>query len=719
MTRRIHTTEQDLWIIDGVRYGVAETNSEGVVLIELEGARRARSFTHQELADLLASGDADFKRNAFAPETAACSQMSPVESVADLDRDDQLLMLWRLAYVMAFLSREKAGEVVRTFRSTTAILPDLEREVDQQEAHRQHITAKAKRAGKKCYKRTAPGATTLLAWVRRWEKSGRDPRSLIPRTHRSGNRRTRFPVLVEKAVSEGIKAYASFQRPTIRDVTKKVRETVRKLNREREAVGLEPYSLPSNRTIARRISRLDPFATYAQRYGAAAAVRKFGAYEDGIKASFPMGRLETDEWKVDVLTVVDQIGALESLSDEVRKTLETTRLWLYVGICCATRCIVGMHLADQPNGADAVRLLSLMTRDKTDLARAAGCESPWHQGGGLGLVSADLGPAFVDETFQVSLLALGGMIASPPGDKPWLRPKIERVFRTFGTQIMPKLAGRTFSNPKERGDYPSEDLAVHTKETLMRILTIHVVDIYHNSPHQGLGGETPADCWERLSAKWGSLPYPGAIQRAAVFGNETERKLTGRGVTVCGINYVCGYLRDLHKRAHGDVVRVRANPEDLGFVLVWNGKGWVQAHAIQPCFEGVSLGQWRLASRELGLRYGQRAELRQDVVERALRKVEEINAEQIEKFNVTIPFLTPEDLAREERQLHLGLTIRPQDQPSIDLPKSPDAIGSEVPLGDRAPDLFNPHPDETPNTTPEEPDNNEDKGRSWGMEDDE
>lgn len=554
------------------------------------------------------AGQSSIQRDFFNPDKAVCNTESPVENLGDLDREMLKLVLWRNDFVDHVLRLEAAGVRLRTPYGLRKLLPDIVREVEGREKMRQKHSNIAKRAGRKSYQRTPPSPSTLFEWIRRKEKSGGDPRSLIPRTHRSGNRRTRFCAVVEGQISLGIQYYASFQRPSIRQTTSRVLNKLKADNKERSANGRSRLTLPSKRSIARRIARLDPYATYAQRFGAAAANRKFGAHEDGVKVSFLMERVEIDEWKVDLLTLLDGIGALDGISDTTRRALETQRLWLYLAIDCATRCVVGMHLCDTPNGTDAVRLLSLMTRDKTDLARAAGCEGTWHQGGGFGIVAADLGPAFVDKQFQTAIFDLLGKLILPPGGLPWLRARVERIFRSFGTQLMPLLAGRTFSNPQERGDYDAELLAAHTRESLMRILTIHVVDIYHNTSHRGLKGETPANCWERLSSKLGTLPFPSAIQRAAVFGIKLERKVKGSGITVYGIDYVCNYLREAHKRISDLTVQIKTNPENLGWVMVWTGSKWVQARAIQKCFDGVSLGQWRQASRELGLKYAMQNE---------------------------------------------------------------------------------------------------------------
>ena len=42
---------------------------------------------------------------------------------------------------------------------------------------------------------------------------------------------------------------------------------------------------------------------------------------------------------------------------------------------------------------------------------------------------------------------------------PEMKGAVERIFRTLAKDLIHELPGTTFSNPKERGDYPSEKLA--------------------------------------------------------------------------------------------------------------------------------------------------------------------------------------------------------------------------------------------------------------------
>ena len=56
---------------------------------------------------------------------------------------------------------------------------------------------------------------------------------------------------------------------------------------------------------------------------------------------------------------------------------------------------------------------------------------------------------------------------------------------------MPLLAGRTFFDTVDRGDYPSEMLACLCEDDLIKVLLTYIVDIYHNQPHGSLKARNP------------------------------------------------------------------------------------------------------------------------------------------------------------------------------------------------------------------------------------
>lgn len=88
------------------------------------------------------------------------------------------------------------------------------------------------------------------------------------------------------------------------------------------------------------------------------------------------------------------------------------------------------------------------------------------------------------------------------------------MFGTFATKLIPRLSGRTFSNTVERGDYDSVARAALNPEEFCSVLVRYIVDVYHRSPHSGLDGETPLDCWNRLVEKFGVQPPPTSVAGA-------------------------------------------------------------------------------------------------------------------------------------------------------------------------------------------------------------
>jgi putative transposase len=232
----------------------------------------------------------------------------------------------------------------------------------------------------------------------------------------------------------------------------------------------------------------------------------------------------------------------------------------------------------------------------------------------------------------------------------------------------------------ERGDYPSEHLASLNDEALMQILTLYVVDVYHNTPHRGLNGETPNNCWDRLSKQIGIVPKLAEATRRRAFGERDRRTVTGRGVEKFGIDYACPALQHVFLHSHEREVDIRYSLEDLGWILVHVDGKWHPARAIQKCFEGVSFEEWQRTARELRLRYRAEAQLNEAVVAQALSKIMEINAREQARFGNVLKAQTPAGLKRARDDLFVGLSIIPeQSEEDFDLPPDPDLFGHVVP----------------------------------------
>ncbi len=686
MIPQMRITYDDRLVVGWKSYRLIERSKTGYSFEETDGQGRTIFYGADELRELLKRHDVLLELGYLRAETQRIQRQSNVDLVGALDEKIRSVVLWRHAYCDVFLQYHARGEVKKCERSIAGFRPMLEQHVNAQ-AQAAQSAWKLPRAGKNRLYRDPPCARTLLAWVRRYESAGNSPLALIPGTHRSGNRKDRFCLESLRFIGEALQVYLTRQRLSKRQVARHCTELFRRANEARSIAGLPLLTVPSKRKIERALGKLDPYSTYAHRHGIDAANRKFMLYEDGIKASYPMERIEIDEWRVDLITILAERGALDHLTPDELALLPRGRRWLYLAIDCASRCVLGMRLAETPNSDDAVALLADVTRDKSQLARAAGCQSHWHHHGGLSTVATDLGAAFVDDSFRAAIFDAQGTPETPTGGLPQLRARVERIFGTFGTSLLPHLAGRTFSNPQERGDYPSEAMASISDDVLMQMLILYVVDVYHNQPHRGLAGETPNNCWKRLAADMGVTPDVPEITRRRAFGRRLVRTVSGKGVRVFGIDYNCSALQQFHLHSHETDVELRIDLTNLGWIVVCVHDKWHAAHAIQKCFEGVNFDDWEAAARDIRLKHRAEAHLAERSVARAIIKIIELNRQSEARFGTELKALTPAGLGRGKEDLFLGLSIEPEDDDGFDLPQETDLFGHVIP-GVDAEDAF-------------------------------
>lgn len=512
-----------------------------------------------------------------------------------------------------------------------------------------------RRAGAKLVSRKLPCAKTILRWLRAYEEGGYDPLALLPRTHRCGNRGLRWCHRTEAMASEVIELYASTQRPTKRQAALEVRNLIKAENQRRRSEGMTELAVPSERSLLRRLSLADPYYIYARRWGIDAANRKFNLFETGVEALFPGERVEMDENRLDVISLLALARILDHLPSEQVERLKGRR-WLYVAKDCATKCILAMRLAETPNAQDAIRTLRDVFHDRTAYALAAGCESPWDQVAGIGTLVTDQGSAFISEEFRAVTQSAGITLHYPQGAQPHLRGNVESSFHTVGHKLMPLLSGRTFFSPVERADYPSEQLACLDDDDLIRILLTFVVDIYHNEPHGSLKGETPANCWKRLAAEPGLLPVPDGLTLRKAFGRPMTRRLRGDGVLFSGLSYSCDALREAFLHSPERDVEIRADLFDLGWIAVKVGTAWHAATCSHRGFDGMRYTDWQEACRALRIQHRRAAALSEELVHRAVARISETNRAAALRMQLTPFHVTEAEIARNEKALHFSLT---------------------------------------------------------------
>lgn len=642
--------------LGSLSYRLQSQNEKGLILRQVDAPDIHVSYQFDEFRELLASGAARLRRRALTQERAASRLLMQHEYLSLLPQKQREKVLWQEQYCCVFLRYLAERKVTRNHRRIAEVLPQMHAEVSEFTSQGRDCGRK-KRADGVTTLFNRPSPSTLLRWVRAFENGGCEIASLFPKVRATGKGDRRLSVEIEALISMAISEYLTDQRITKALVYENVRDLIMQRNIERLAQGKDPLRTPALRTVRNRIAALDPFSVYASRHSLAAARKKYCFYETGTGAQEPLERVEIDEWKVDLITLLVSTGMLNELTKEQISKIGRGRRWLYVAIDCATRCIMGMRIAETPNYKDAIRTLEDVTRDKTDLARAAGCESTWDQHGSIVEVVADQGAAFKSEQFRAAARDIGASRANPGGGMPWLRGADERVNGTFSTALTPLLSGRTFLSPKERGDYNSVANSALTDDDLIQALIVFVVDVYHNRPHSALFGETPANCWRRLAEQTPPYAPPDLATRLAAFGEEMERVVAGNGVTILGISYNCEALRQFHLHNHAHKVKVRIDPENLGHASVCIDDTWHIVDPLLPNLEGVSVSEWRCVIAKIRHRNATQTKLSEAIVWRGLSKIRAINDCAMKLARLSPRKVSASDIERTERELVIGLTV--------------------------------------------------------------
>lgn len=377
------------------------------------------------------------------------------------------------------------------------------------------------------------------------------------------------------------------------------------------------------------------------------AAKKFAQVETGLSAQYVGEIVEVDEWKIDVLSMFAESGLLAGLSKEQLKSVEVGRRWLYLAIDVASRCIVGIRISERPNAEDATSLLQQIMRDKTAISTAVGCKNEWKQHCGVAQILTDQGAAFIAPEFRTAVSNLEWSRGTPPAGKPFLRGHVERVFRTFATQLMPLLTARVHSNIEERGDYPSEDYAGLSDDDLIDIFVRFIVDIYHQTPHASLPGETPSEAWDRLSKTMPTIPVPNELQEVITFGKHYTRKNSPSGLQQYAIRYACDESRTANSLNPIRDLELAILDRDISKSAIKIDSKWYTAKPVQTCFEGMDLEIWsriragirhksantiEVNSKELGRAYSEISNVDRRACERARLLPKRMSDAQIQHY---------------------------------------------------------------------------------------
>lgn len=383
---------------------------------------------------------------------------------------------------------------------------------------------------------------------------------------------------VEGIIQETIRAlYLTRQKLTVAAVYRAIIDRCGEL-------GLRP---PSRNTVTARIRAMSPALVAGKREGPQGR-RPLTPSKDGSwNARFPLQRVEIDHTPVDLMIV-----------DSVERR-ELGRPSLTLAVDKFSRAIVGMHLTlEAPSLLSVGLCLSQVISDKSALLAQMGVDAAWPMTGKPVSIGVDNAVEFHSNDLKRGCQQHGMKIDFRRPWKPEDGGTIERLIGTVMKKVH-SLSGTTFSNIEEKGEYPSQKLAIVTLKELEKWLLLAIAE-YHGTVHNSLR-VTPAEKWRR------GVEIHGAPSQVA---DETSflldflpselRKLRRTGFQLDWINYYSPALNPWIERAKSlPKFRIIRDPRDVSQVWVKlpDQDGYLLLPSASLHQEPMSVEEWKRVSR--------------------------------------------------------------------------------------------------------------------------
>jgi putative transposase len=481
---------------------------------------------------------------------------------------------------------------------------------------------------------------------------------------KSGNRTSPFRPEEQALLTDIVNgSYLTPERKSIKATVADVKRGFQAENKRRKKEGLSKLRVPGRDAVRRTIKKLDRLTVLIARFGREEAMKKLRPVGKGLEVSRPGERVEMDEWCIDLLSIIRSAKLETVFGEEHLKALgldgEKARWWLVAAIDCRTKICLGMKLTRNPSGSAARECLRLVVSDKGQWSDSVRACCAWSHAVVPEVLASDNGPGFKAQVFQDACLDLQTTVLRTIGGIPGMRGTIERLFHTAALGLMPRLGGRTFSNPRERGDYPAEDRACLDAEDVAFALVRWIVDIYHNTPHEGLGGRTPLEQWD-ADMESGNYPLralPDGRSKRLAFGAQFKRAVKREGITVMGIRYHSEDLALFYMQPGSKQVDVRWDQTDLGAIEVYLDGAWREVPAVHDRFRGLNLHVWLKARRALRAKSASRRAWEEEVVFNAIDDIEALAKDRSTAFGIVGTSISDKRLKELEAELFMSFRI--------------------------------------------------------------
>lgn len=275
------------------------------------------------------------------------------------------------------------------------------------------------------------------------------------------------------------------------------------------------------------INKLNTLEVVRSRQGHDAARRI--ARESGGKYTldFPLQRVEIDAVHIKVGLMND--ATLEFIGVPI----------LYLAIDTYTRCIIGYSISwGESPGELASAVTELIKRCVSPKIKSPKAMNGYPLTGIPYVFFGDAGAAFIAREVECLTAQLECHYSTTETKSPWKKPFIESFNKTLRSQFCDSLPGYMRNDGENNYDETIEAMAVLTMTEFIDALDVFILDHYHQNPHSGLYGDTPANYCKEALENFTTRQVTDMNILKVIKGSEEERAVQpSKGIQMNNVFY--------------------------------------------------------------------------------------------------------------------------------------------------------------------------------------
>jgi putative transposase len=454
------------------------------------------------------------------------------------------------------------------------------------------LQPKIREIAKRIQDTTPPSPVTVYRWYRRF-MNGKSIVNLVDLNEMKGRRVDIGGEVLELLQDVLDTVYLNPQQNPIKAVYDKLCGEIRQLNAGRTKSA--QLKAPGRATVYRYINRLEAYSVDVSRLGKAEADRRFSSVTGEQTTDRLLERWEIDHTPLDIILTI--------YLDDGPRTVG--RPWISVIIDKYSRMVMGFYISFHTPSANSVMkcLKHAILPKEAFLAQFDDIKCTWPAFGLPERLVCDNGMDLHASALAKVCRELGIQQQFCPAKSPKYKGTIERFFRRLNEELIHSLPGTVFSNPEQRGDYPSERMACIDLGTLTHIVAKWIVDIYHQTPHKTIRVAPEAKWHEGLKHRVGIELPADPEQLFVIMGTPVQRTVFHYGLEVNSLYYNSPSLQSLRRRLGSKIrVELKYYEDDLGYIHVFDPthREYFKVPAIKYDYaDGLTLDQHEVINRLL------------------------------------------------------------------------------------------------------------------------